>query len=138
MLGFSLCLSRSTAAVLNVSCFVVVLPMCRGFCYLLYLLAGKHPCFSIRCWIDESKNIHIICDSTIVVASILHSVSHVINAQSFSRHYNYHFRDVNVANFCGQDPLDTILGTVPGVTGVAMVLVLCLLCSSSVSHVRYV
>ncbi|XP_022243189.1 NADPH oxidase 4-like [Limulus polyphemus] len=136
MLGSSLYLSRGTASMLNISCCVVVLPMCRGLGYLLLSLAGEHSCSLIRCWINESKKIHIICAVTIVVASILHSISHVINAQNFSHHYNYHFKDVNVANFCGEDPLFTVLGTVPGVTGVAMVLVLCLLCSSSMSYVR--
>ncbi|XP_076357754.1 NADPH oxidase 4-like isoform X2 [Tachypleus tridentatus] len=136
MLGLSLYLSRGTASMLNISCCVVVLPMCRGLGYLLLSLAGKHSCSLIRCWINESKKVHIICAVTIVVASILHSVSHVINAQNFSHHYNYHFKDVNVASFCGEDPLFTVLGTVPGVTGVAMVLVLSLLCSSSASYVR--
>ncbi|KFM60723.1 NADPH oxidase 4, partial [Stegodyphus mimosarum] len=55
------------------------------------------------------------------------SVAHIINAVNFSAHYNSVYKDVNVANFKGEDPLNSVIKTVPGITGILMIVILCIL-----------
>ncbi|XP_035231433.1 NADPH oxidase 4-like [Stegodyphus dumicola] len=88
--------------------------------------------------IDESRKFHVTCAFTILIAGCFHSVAHIINAVNFSAHYNSVYKDVNVANFKGEDPLNSVIKTVPGITGILMIVILCILSSTAVKYVRIV
>ncbi|XP_071515634.1 NADPH oxidase 4-like isoform X2 [Panulirus ornatus] len=49
------------------------------------------------------------------------------NAINFSRHYSSRYPELNLATYRGESPLGLFIGTVPGVTGVLMVVLLALL-----------
>ncbi|XP_064489261.1 NADPH oxidase 4-like [Ornithodoros turicata] len=135
ILGIGLCLSRGTAAVLNFNCLVVVIPMCRTLLAIISSHVPKAWLGCVRVCVCSSARFHIICAATIVVTSLMHSVAHMMNAYNFSWHYNLEYKEVNVAQYRGEDPFLIILRTVPGWTGLLM---MCLLTFLSVASMKYV
>lgn len=136
MLGVGLCLSRATAAVINFSCFMVLIPMCRT---LLQILSSRlppkfHGC--VRVCVDQGVRLHVLFAATIIITSIVHSLAHLVNACNFSSYYSHDFVDINMARYPGEDPLLMILRTVPGWTGLAMVCLLVFLSVASLKCVR--
>ncbi|KAA0702414.1 NADPH oxidase 4 [Triplophysa tibetana] len=127
MLGLGLCISRASASVLNLNCSLVLLPMCRS---VLTLLRGSQRVTSrqVRRLLDKSKMFHVTCGITICVFSVIHVSAHLMNMVNFSMRYSEDFPELNMAQYKGQDPRILFLSTVPGVTGVLLVIVLCLLC----------
>ncbi|KAG8453052.1 hypothetical protein GDO86_004749 [Hymenochirus boettgeri] len=121
MLGVRLCLSRASASVLNLNCSLVLLPMCRT---LLGLLRGPKMVFSrkARRILVNTKSIHV--------------GAHVVNAVNFSENFNKEFNSMNVARYRNEDPRLIIFTSVPGVTGVLMVLILFLMCTASTASIR--
>ncbi|KAI8520912.1 NADPH oxidase 4 [Branchiostoma belcheri] len=65
-----------------------------------------------------------------------HTLGHFYNALNFSEHYNVKYPGVNAAAHPKQDPIQVLLTTVPGLTGVAMVLLLLLIVSTSSMAIR--
>ncbi|XP_009862693.1 PREDICTED: NADPH oxidase 4 isoform X2 [Apaloderma vittatum] len=135
MLGLGLCVSRASASVLNLNCCLVLLPMCR---VLLAFLRGSQKVASrkTRRLLDKSKTFHVTCGVTICIFSVLHVAAHLVNALNFSEHYNEEFLALNAANYRGEDPRKLLFATVPGLTGVIMVLVLFLMCTASTYAIR--
>ncbi|XP_049272714.1 NADPH oxidase 4 isoform X4 [Rhipicephalus sanguineus] len=136
ILGVGLCLSRATAAVINFSCFMVLIPMCRT---LLQILSSRlppkfHGC--VRVCVDQGVRLHVLFAATIIITSIVHSLAHLVNACNFSSYYSHDFVDINMARYPGEDPLLMILRTVPGWTGLAMVCLLVFLSVASLKCVR--
>ncbi|XP_078514547.1 NADPH oxidase 4 isoform X2 [Lissotriton helveticus] len=135
MIGLGLCVSRASASVLNLNCCLILLPICRT---LLGCLKGsqKVPSRKTRRLLDKNKTFHATCGITICVASAVHVGAHMINAFNFSVNYNKDFPGLNVASYKNEDPRKIIFATVPGVTGVLMVLVLFLMCTASTTAIR--
>uniref|UniRef100_A0ABM5FW96 NADPH oxidase 4 isoform X1 n=2 Tax=Pogona vitticeps TaxID=103695 RepID=A0ABM5FW96_9SAUR len=135
MLGLGLCLSRASASVLNLNCSLVLLPMCR---ILLAFLRGsrKMPSRKARRLLDKSKTFHVTCGVMICIFSVIHVAAHLVNALNFSVNYNEQFIALNAANYHGEDPRKLLFATVPGLTGVLMVLVLFLMSTASTYAIR--
>ncbi|XP_010000920.1 PREDICTED: NADPH oxidase 4 isoform X2 [Chaetura pelagica] len=135
MLGLGLCISRASASVLNLNCCLVLLPMCR---VLLAYLRGSQKVASkkTRRLLDKSKTFHVTCGVTICIFSVLHVAAHLVNALNFSENYSEDFLALNAANYRGEDPRKLLFATVPGLTGVIMVVVLFLMCTASTYAIR--
>ncbi|XP_064412904.1 NADPH oxidase 4 isoform X2 [Latimeria chalumnae] len=135
MLGLGLCVSRASAAVLNLNCSLVFLPMCRT---LLAFIRGSQKVTSrkARRLLDKSKTFHGICGVTICVFSVVHVAAHMVNALNFSTRYSEDFPALNAASYHNEDPRRIIFTTVPGVTGFLMVLILFLMCTASTHSMR--
>ncbi|XP_058490256.1 NADPH oxidase 4 [Solea solea] len=135
MLGLGLCISRASASVLNLNCSLVLLPMCRS---LLTFVRGRHTVSSrkTRRLLDKSKTFHVACGVTICIFSVVHVSAHLVNVMNFSVSYSDDFPALNLARYRGEDPKMIILTTIPGVTGVLLVLILFLMFMSSSYCVR--
>ncbi|CAB1348199.1 unnamed protein product [Coregonus sp. 'balchen'] len=135
MLGLGLCISRASASVLNLNCSLVLLPMCRS---LLTYLRGTHTVTSrkARRLLDKSKTFHVACGVAICVFSVVHVSAHLANVVNFSIRYSEEFPSLNVARYRGEDPRLIILTTVPGITGILLVLILFLMFTASSYCIR--
>ncbi|KAM7399365.1 hypothetical protein PAMP_018640 [Pampus punctatissimus] len=135
MLGLGLCISRASASVLNLNCSLVLLPMCRS---LLTFVRGTHQVSSrkTRRLLDKSKTFHVACGVAICIFSVVHVSAHLVNVINFSVSYSDDFPALNLARYKGEDPKLIILTTIPGVTGVLLVLILFLMFTSSSYCVR--
>ncbi|XP_073937528.1 NADPH oxidase 4 isoform X2 [Castor canadensis] len=135
MLGLGLCLSRASASVLNLNCSLILLPMCRTL--LAYLRGSqKVPSRRTRRLLDKSRTFHITCGVTICIFSGVHVAAHLVNALNFSVHYSEDFVELNAARYQDEDPRKLLFTTVPGLTGVCMVLVLFLMVTASTYAIR--
>ncbi|XP_003780881.1 NADPH oxidase 4 isoform X1 [Otolemur garnettii] len=135
MLGLGLCLSRASASVLNLNCSLILLPMCRTL--LAYLRGSqKVPSRRTRRLLDKSRTFHITCGVTICIFSGVHVAAHLVNALNFSVNYSEDFIDLNAARYRDEDPRKLLFMTVPGVTGVCMVVVLFLMITASTYAIR--
>ncbi|XP_017365888.1 NADPH oxidase 4 isoform X2 [Cebus imitator] len=135
MLGLGLCLSRASASVLNLNCSLILLPMCRTL--LAYLRGSqKVPSRRTRRLLDKSRTFHITCGVTICIFSGVHVAAHLVNALSFSVNYSEDFVELNAARYRDEDPRKLLFTTVPGLTGVCMVVVLFLMITASTYAIR--
>ncbi|KAF3847829.1 hypothetical protein F7725_020857, partial [Dissostichus mawsoni] len=130
-----MCISRASASVLNLNCSLVLLPMCRS---LLTFVRGTHMVSSreTRRLLDKSKTFHVACGVSICIFSVVHVSAHLANVVNFSVSYSEDFPALNLARYRGEDPKLIILTTIPGVTGVLLVLILFLMFTSSSYCVR--
>ncbi|KAM9318085.1 NADPH oxidase 4 [Pholidichthys leucotaenia] len=135
MLGLGLCISRASASVLNLNCSLVLLPMCRS---LLTFFRGTHTISSrkARRLLDKSKTFHVACGVAICIFSVVHVSAHLVNVVNFSVSYSDDFPALNLARYRGEDPKQIILTTVPGITGLLLVLIFFLMFMSSSYCVR--
>ncbi|XP_068412767.1 NADPH oxidase 4 isoform X1 [Eschrichtius robustus] len=135
MLGLGLCLSRASASVLNLNCSLILLPMCRTL--LAYLRGSqKVPSRRTRRLLDKSRTFHTTCGVTICIFSGVHVAAHLVNALNFSVNYREDFVELNAARYRDEDPRKLLFTTVPGLTGVCMVLVLFLMITASTYAIR--
>ncbi|XP_021521314.2 NADPH oxidase 4 isoform X2 [Aotus nancymaae] len=135
MLGLGLCLSRASASVLNLNCSLILLPMCRTL--LAYLRGSqKVPSRRTRRLLDKSRTFHITCGVTICIFSGVHVAAHLVNALNFSVNYSEDFVELNAARYRDEDPRKLLFTTVPGLTGVCMVVVLFLMITASTYAIR--
>ncbi|XP_061484860.1 NADPH oxidase 4 isoform X3 [Rhineura floridana] len=109
--------------------------MCR---ILLAFLRGSRKVAGrkTRRLLDKSKTFHVTCGITICIFSVLHVAAHLVNALNFSVNYSEEFLALNVASYHGEDPRKLLFATVPGLTGVLMVLVLFLMSTASTYAIR--
>ncbi|CAL8350794.1 unnamed protein product [Lota lota] len=135
MLGLGLCISRASASVLNLNCSLVLLPMCRS---LLTCLRGTHTLSSrgTRRLLDKSKTFHVACGIAICIFSVVHVSAHLVNIVNFSAFYSEDLPALNLARYLGEDPRMIILTTVPGITGVLLVVILFLMFTASSYCIR--
>ncbi|XP_066555374.1 NADPH oxidase 4 isoform X2 [Amia ocellicauda] len=119
MLGLGLCVSRASASVLNLNCSLVLLPMCRS---LLAFIRGSQKV--------TGRKVRRLLDK------MVHVVAHMANVLSFSLRYSEEFPALNVARYRGEDPRIIIFTTVPGITGVLLVLILFLMFTASSYCIR--
>ncbi|XP_046560415.1 NADPH oxidase 4-like [Haliotis rubra] len=136
MLGPWLCISRGSAAVLNLNCGFVLLPMCRSLLTLLRRLNRKISVETMRLVLDTCKGFHITCAFFICINAVIHFVAHMFNARNFSQFYNTAIPGVNGAHFSNQDPLLVAITTVPGITGMLMMMILIMIVTSSFRYMR--
>ncbi|XP_046448810.1 NADPH oxidase 4-like [Daphnia pulex] len=142
ILGSGLCISRGTGAVLNVSCGLILLPTCkraattlRRYCCRLLGRCGLSARF-IRLFFNQAERFHITCAFTVIIASVIHTGAHLVNAVNCSLYYNHRWIEVNIAESPGQDPLQLVFFTLPGITGVLMMLILTMILVTSASWFR--
>ncbi|XP_015787181.1 NADPH oxidase 4-like [Tetranychus urticae] len=181
-IGHGLFISRGTASVLNFSCFIIFIPMCRTlltslrslttpsidyrtgslptstpeahqtqqslqpkltlkkvskvFTTLTSKLISKPINKLIVSMIDRSQQVHIASAYTICLSGLIHSIAHIINSSMASINYNHRYPTINLASFPGQHPFLIISGSVAGVTGIAMNLVLMIVFITSTSTLR--
>uniref|UniRef100_UPI00358E6654 NADPH oxidase 4 n=1 Tax=Myxine glutinosa TaxID=7769 RepID=UPI00358E6654 len=137
MLGLGLCVSRASAAALNLNCSLILLPILRG---VLSTLRGavRVTSKSTRRLLDRSKAFHIACGSAIMIFTGIHCAAHMVNAWNFSIRYDEEHPTINLARYRYEDPRKLLLTTVPGITGILMVVVLFLIATSSSRHIRLV
>ncbi|XP_062408451.1 NADPH oxidase 4 isoform X1 [Sardina pilchardus] len=135
ILGMGVCVSRASASLLNLNCCLVLLPMCRS---ILTCLRGTHKVWARggRRLLDQSRSFHSACGTAICVFSVIHVSAHLVNAVSFSVKFSDEFPSLNMAQYRGQDPRLVILTTVPGVTGLLLVLILFLMFTASTPCIR--
>ncbi|XP_074073181.1 NADPH oxidase 4 isoform X4 [Macrotis lagotis] len=109
--------------------------MCRT---LLAFLRGSQKVASRRTrrLLDKSRTFHITCGITICIFSGVHVAAHLVNALHFSVNYNEDFPEINAARYRDEDPRKLLFTTVPGLTGVCMVLVLFLMITASTYAIR--
>uniref|UniRef100_A0A2I3TIG3 NADPH oxidase 4 n=1 Tax=Pan troglodytes TaxID=9598 RepID=A0A2I3TIG3_PANTR len=120
MLGLGLCLSRASASVLNLNCSLILLPMCRTL--LAYLRGSqKVPSRRTRRLLDKSRTFHITCGVTICI---------------FSGEKNYTFKCKHSRHTQNDQRKKLLFTTVPGLTGVCMVVVLFLMITASTYAIR--
>lgn len=109
--------------------------MCRTL--LAYLRGSqKVPSRRTRRLLDKSRTFHIICGVTICIFSGVHVAAHLVNVLSFSENYREDFLELNVARYRDEDPRKLLFTSVPGLTGVFMVLVLFLMITASTYAIR--
>ncbi|XP_014018940.2 NADPH oxidase 4 isoform X3 [Salmo salar] len=86
--------------------------------------------------LDKSKTFHVACGVAICVFSVVHVSAHLVNVVNFSVRYSEDFPSLNVARYRGEDPRLIILTTVPGITGILLVLILFLMFTASSYCIR--
>ncbi|XP_032832496.1 NADPH oxidase 4 isoform X2 [Petromyzon marinus] len=135
MLGLGLCLSRASASAINLNCALILLPMCRT---TLALLRGSRRVTSrgTRRLLDRNKSFHVACGIAIALFTGLHCAAHMVNAWNFSAHHSSQFPEINVVRYRNEDPRKILFTTVPGVTGILMVVILFLIGTSSTRQIR--
>ena len=88
---------------LNLSCAVVLLPMCRaGWTRLRAAVGGLCGRRAARRLVDAGPALHVVCAATIAGASLVHTGAHFVNAVRFSSRYETVWTDVNVARYAHQ------------------------------------
>ncbi|GAB5577322.1 NADPH oxidase 4 isoform X3 [Prionailurus iriomotensis] len=90
--------------------------------------ASKVPSRRTRRLLDKSRTFHITCG--------VHVAAHLVNALNFSVNYSEDFVELNAARYRDEDPRKLLFTTVPGLTGVCMVLVLFLMITASTYAIR--
>ncbi|XP_068412769.1 NADPH oxidase 4 isoform X3 [Eschrichtius robustus] len=109
--------------------------MCRTL--LAYLRGSqKVPSRRTRRLLDKSRTFHTTCGVTICIFSGVHVAAHLVNALNFSVNYREDFVELNAARYRDEDPRKLLFTTVPGLTGVCMVLVLFLMITASTYAIR--
>uniref|UniRef100_A0A673BUC0 FAD-binding FR-type domain-containing protein n=1 Tax=Sphaeramia orbicularis TaxID=375764 RepID=A0A673BUC0_9TELE len=107
--------------------------MCRS---LLTFFRGTHTVSSrkTRRLLDKSKTFHVACGVAICIFSVVHVSAHLANVVNFSVSFSDDFPALNLARYRGEDPKLIILTTIPGVTGVLLVLILFLMFTSASNY----
>ncbi|GAB1292305.1 NADPH oxidase 4 [Apodemus speciosus] len=94
------------------------------------------PSRRTRRLLDKSKTLHITCGITICIFSGVHVAAHLVNALNFSVNYSEDFLELNAARYQNEDPRKLLFTTIPGLTGVCMVVVLFLMVTASTYAIR--
>ncbi|GLD52382.1 NADPH oxidase 4 isoform X1, partial [Lates japonicus] len=85
---------------------------------------------------EEHHNLSCGLWVAICIFSVVHVSAHLVNVVNFSVSYSDEFPALNLARYRGEDPKLIILTTIPGITGVLLVLILFLMFTSSSYCVR--
>lgn len=136
VLGSWLCIARGSAAVLNLCCAVILLPMCRSLTTLVRKICRKINVSTTRVIIDSSKLFHIGCGYLIVFFSFLHVAAHCINIVQFTIHHNNRFPAVDPSYNTDKHIVWVVLESIPGWTGIVMIVILAVLYISSLRTFR--
>uniref|UniRef100_A0A8C6TYX7 NADPH oxidase 4 n=1 Tax=Neogobius melanostomus TaxID=47308 RepID=A0A8C6TYX7_9GOBI len=104
--------------------------MCRS---LLTFVRGTHKVSSrkMRRLLNKSKTFHVACGVAICIFSVLHVSAHLVNVVNFSASYSDEFPALNLARYRGE-----VRDSIPGVTGLLLVLILFLMFISSLHCIR--
>ncbi|RXG54904.1 NADPH oxidase 4 [Armadillidium vulgare] len=105
------CISRGTAAVINVGIVFLAVPMGKRIISLVRGLIPLKITLMASSLVPPGKTIHLIVAWTILIASVCHSLSHIVNVINYSRHYLADVPEINMASFKGQVSLDVFLWT---------------------------
>ncbi|XP_060570439.1 NADPH oxidase 4-like [Ruditapes philippinarum] len=134
ILGTWLCLARGSAAVLNLNCAVVLLPMCHTLVWLLNRVV-RRVTVNTRWLKMETKSFHIFIGYVILLTTGVHVAAHVVNINSFCENFHEEFLEVNPFSYKPKI-YSIVFGTVTGVTGILMTLILLMIFLTSLKVVR--
>uniref|UniRef100_A0A670Y5M4 NADPH oxidase 4 n=1 Tax=Pseudonaja textilis TaxID=8673 RepID=A0A670Y5M4_PSETE len=104
-------------------------------CWVLFTYLSL-PSRKARRLLDKSKAFHVTCGLAVCIFSVIHVAAHLVNALNFSLNYSQEFLALNAASYRGEDPRKFLFATVPGLTGVLMVLILFLMSTASTYAIR--
>ncbi|KOB75917.1 Nadph oxidase, partial [Operophtera brumata] len=139
-----LCLSRSTATILNVCGAFILLPQCKKLNQILYRILSKLWPGLFFFWLERAKSFHMTVATTLVIFAVpnfvhgfavLHSVSHFVNLWNFSRGFDEECLAVNFANYRNENPLNLLL-SMTCITGLLMLLMTLLMGVTSLRFIR--
>uniref|UniRef100_A0A8C9TLQ5 NADPH oxidase 4 n=1 Tax=Scleropages formosus TaxID=113540 RepID=A0A8C9TLQ5_SCLFO len=134
MLGLGLCLSRASAAVLNLNCCLVLLPMCRAVLAILRGSQKVNP-WGVRRRAPKCVGTFVKTIFLCVCIPVVHVSAHLANVYSFSLLYSEEFPSLNIARHKGEVSW-CVCFAVPGVTGVLLVFILFLMFTASSHGIR--
>ncbi|XP_057307791.1 NADPH oxidase 4-like [Hydractinia symbiolongicarpus] len=128
--------SRACALVINFNCAIVLLPMNRfiNSCIRTQLL--KHTKRTVRRIIDHVKTLHILSAFSISIASVIHTIFHLVNIFYFRKNFSKVVKSINIADSKEDTTLWNFLLTMPGWTGALMLLILALIVMTSLKAVQ--
>ncbi|XP_050666140.1 NADPH oxidase 4-like isoform X1 [Leptidea sinapis] len=135
MLGISFCVSRATAAVLNLCCALILLPFCKKINQMLHKPLSKLWPRLFFFWLENAKCFHMTVSVTLLLSGVTHSISHFINLWNFSRHYDEQWTEINLARYKNENPV-CLLMTVAGMSGLFMLLIVLCMGVTSLRIVR--
>uniref|UniRef100_F6YS00 NADPH oxidase 4 n=1 Tax=Ciona intestinalis TaxID=7719 RepID=F6YS00_CIOIN len=121
MLGYGLCISRASAACINLNSSFILFPMCRGLVTFMRGLprgVGRQ----VRRLLDRGRSFHILCGYILCLLAGVHCAAHAYNAVYFSKYYNSRYKDLNVAKYSNQNPLLMLVTSLSGITGILLVI----------------
>uniref|UniRef100_A0A7M5URT9 FAD-binding FR-type domain-containing protein n=1 Tax=Clytia hemisphaerica TaxID=252671 RepID=A0A7M5URT9_9CNID len=136
MLGEVIFLARGTGILLNFNCALVLLPMNKFINSWIRSRLFKNTKGSFRRLFDHSKGIHITLALTICILSVVHTALHIYNFFSFKANFSNAVPDINLQNTRGRTTLLSFCATIPGFTGLIMLVIALLLSVSSFKAVR--
>ncbi|RXG52271.1 hypothetical protein Avbf_10130 [Armadillidium vulgare] len=113
------CISRGTAAVINVGIVFLAVPMGKRIISLVRGLIPLKITLLASSLVPPGKTIHLIVAWTILIASVCHSLSHIVNVINYSRHYLADVPEINMASFKGQSILVLIFTSVPAIIDIS-------------------
>ncbi|KAL4232868.1 hypothetical protein ACF0H5_007555 [Mactra antiquata] len=135
ILGSWLCIARGSAAVININCAIILLPMCQCLLRLLYYCARKVN-INTRRYTINTKVFHIFLGYIILLAAAVHITAHVFNAINFCEKYHSKYTNVNPFSKEKTTIFNIVFATIPGITGILMVFILLILFLTSLQFVR--
>lgn len=136
LLGYSICVSRSTALVMEWNSFLLLMTVCRNV--ITWLRSGLlHRTFPY----DNNIEFHKIIACVIFISAIAHTVGHGFNVYQISHASSA--EELNNArgqyrwfDFKEVPPVGKLLQSVPVLTGIALWLVLCLIFITAFYKIR--
>jgi len=133
MLGYGLCVSRASAACINLNAAILLVPMCRkctGFLLKLFKMPNRSQTMSLY------RYIHIYCASMLCFLAVVHCVAHSFNAVNFCSKFDPMFAEINLAKTANQKGWIVMLTTWPGISGVLILITLTIITIFAVSPFR--
>ncbi|KAL4714106.1 hypothetical protein ACJJTC_008460, partial [Scirpophaga incertulas] len=135
ILGLGLCISRGTAAVLNLCSALVLLPLCKKVNQILYHLLAEFCPGLFFYWLESAKSFHMTVAITLLLFAMIHSISHFVNLWNFSRGYDNKRPEINFASYKNENPL-VLLMSHAGLTGIFMLVITLSMGATSLRVVR--
>lgn len=136
MCGDYIFISRASALVINFNCAIVLLPMNRFINSWIRTQLLKDTKSVLRRIFDHMKSLHILAAFGICIASVIHTIFHLVNIFYFRQNFTEVVKSINIADSKEDTTLWNFLLTVPGWTGVLMLLILALIVMTSLKVVR--
>ncbi|XP_044730022.1 NADPH oxidase 4-like [Chrysoperla carnea] len=110
--------------------------MCRSINTLTHTTLSLISKKILIVYLSKIKSFHITFATTILIASVIHTLGHIVNACNFSKYYDELYEDINWAEYKNQNPMVLVFKTIPGSTGVLMCIILILLTMTSLRCFR--
>lgn len=90
--------SRACALVINFNCAIVLLPMNRFINSFIRTKLLKHTKRTLRRILDHAKTLHILSAFSICIASVVHTIFHLVNIFYFRKNFSDVVKSINIAD----------------------------------------